>query len=312
MRIAVYGAGAVGGYFGGRLAQAGAGVIFIARGQTLQTLQTQGLRVESFAGDFVVQPVQATDDPTTVGPVDLVIVAVKAWQVLATAEAIRPLISPHTLVLPLQNGVEAPDQLAAVLGRQHVLGGSCVIAAEVVAPGHLRHAGLPPAINMGELDNARTTRIESIQRIFAQCQGVTANIVNDITAALWQKFMIIAPWSGVGAVTRAPLHTICRQPETRQLLTAVIAEIEAVARAHGIALPPTAAADTLARLEQIGPGLLASMQRDLMNGRPSELEAQTGAVVRLGQAVGMATPVNSFIYASLLLQEQKARGEVAF
>ena len=312
MRIAIYGAGAVGGYFGGRLAQAGEEVIFIARGQTLQTLQRQGLRVESIAGDFMVQPVQATDDPTTVGPVDLMIVAVKAWQVPAVAEAMRPLVGPDTLVLPLQNGIEAPGQLAAVLGEAHVIGGSCVIAAEVLAPGHIRHAGAQPTINIGELDNRRTDRIETVQRRFAQCQGVTAHIVNDITAALWQKFMIIAPWSGVGAVTRAPLHTICRQPETRRLLTTVIAEIEAVARAHGVALPPTATADTLARLEQIGPGLLASMQRDLMNGRPSELEAQTGAVVRLGQAVGVATPVNQFIYHSLLLLEQKARGEIHF
>lgn len=312
MRIAVYGAGAVGGYFGGRLAQAGAEVIFIARGQTLQALQLQGLQVESIAGDFGLQPVQATADPATVGPVELVIVAVKAWQVPAVAEAIRPLVGAQTLVLPLQNGVEAPSQLAAVLGREHVIGGSCVIVAEVVAPGHIRHGGAQPTINLGELDNRRTDRIATLQRTFAQCQGVMANIVNDITAALWQKFMIIAPWSGVGAVTRAPLHTLCRQPETRQLLSVVIAEIETVVRAHGVALPPTAAADTLARLEQIGPGLLASMQRDLMNGRPSELEAQTGAVVRLGQAVGVATPVNSFIYASLLLQERKARGEVAF
>lgn len=312
MRIAIYGAGAVGGYFGGRLAQAGAEVIFIARGQTLQALQAQGLRVESIAGDFGLQPVQTTNDPSTVGPVDLVIVAVKAWQVPSVAEAIRPLVGAQTLVLPLQNGVEAPGQLAAVLGQDHVIGGSCVIVAEVAAPGHIRHGGAPPTVNIGELDNRRTDRIENLQRTFAQCQGVTANIVNDITAALWQKFMIIAPWSGVGAVTRAPLHTICRQPETRQLLTAVIAEIEGVARVHGVALPPTATADTLARLKQIGPGLLASMQRDLMNGRPSELEAQTGAVVRLGQTVGVATPVNSFIYASLLLQEQKARGEIQF
>lgn len=312
MRIAVYGAGAVGGYFGGRLAQAGAEVIFIARGQTLQALQLQGLQVESIAGDFGLQPVQATDDPTTVGPVDLVIIAVKAWQVPVVAEAMRPLIGANTLVLPLQNGVEAPSQLAAVLGEAHVIGGSCVIVAEVVAPGHIRHGGAQPTINLGELDNRRTNRIEAIQSVFAQCQGVTANIVNDITAALWQKFMIIAPWSGVGAVTRAPLHTVCRQPETHQLLKLAISEVEAVARAHGVTLPPTAGADTLTRLEHLGPGLLASMQRDLMNGRPSELEAQTGAVVRLGQAVGVATPVNSFIYASLLLQERKARGEVAF
>lgn len=312
MRIAIYGAGAVGGYFGGRLAQAGQEVVFISRGPTLQALQSQGLRVDSLAGDFVVQPVQATDDPTTVEPVDLILVAVKAWQVPAVAANMQPLVGPDTLVLPLQNGIEAPGQLAAVLGREHVLGGSCVIAAEVVAPGHIRHAGAQPAINMGELDNRRTARIESVQHTLAQCQGVTANIVNDITAALWQKFLVIAPWSGVGAVTRTPLYTLCRHPETRPLLQAAIAEVETVARAHGVALPPTIAADTLTRLEQFGPGLLASMQRDIMQGRPSELEAQTGAVVRLGQAAGVATPVNSFIYASLLLQEQKARGETRF
>lgn len=307
MRIAVYGAGAVGGYFGGRLAQAGAEVIFIARGQTLQTLQAQGLRVESLAGDFVVQPVQATADPATVGPVDLIIVAVKAWQVPSVAATLPPLIGAHTLVLPLQNGVEAPDQLATVVGRENVLGGSCVIVAEVVAPGHIRHGGAQPTVNIGELDNARTERIEAVRRAFAQCQGVAVNVVDDITVALWQKFMIIAPWSGMGAVTRMPIHAVCRQPETHALLKGAITEIEAVARGHGVALPPTAGADTLARLEALGPGLLASMQRDLMNGRPSELEAQTGAVVRLGREVGVATPVNSFIYASLLLMEQQAR-----
>lgn len=255
---------------------------------------------------------QATDEPDAVGPVDLVMVAVKAWQVPAVAEAMRPLLGANTLVLPLQNGVEAPAQLAAVLGRQPVIGGSCVIVAEVVAPGHIRHAGAQPTVSIGELDNRRTDRIESVRHTLAHCQGVTVQIVNDITVALWQKFLIIAPWSGVGAVTRAPIHTVCRQPETHQLLKAAIAEVEAVARAHGVALPPTAGADTLTRLEHLGPGLLASMQRDLMHGRPSELEAQTGAVVRLGQAVGVATPVNSFIYASLLLQEQQARGEVQF
>ena len=312
MRIAIYGAGAVGGYFGGRLAQAGEEVTFIVRGQTLQTLQTQGLRVDSLAGDFVVQPVQATADPATVGPVDLVIVAVKTWQVPDVAEAMRPLIGEQTLVLPLQNGVEAPDQLAAVLGRDHVLGGSCVIAAEVVGPGHIRHAGLPPAINLGELDNRRTERIARVQRALANAQGVAATIVEDIGVALWQKFLVIAPWSGVGAITRAPIHAICRQPESYELLKAAMTEVEAVARARGIALPPTAGAATLARLEGMGPGLLASMQRDLINGRPSELDAQTGAVVRLGREAGVPTPVNSLIYASLLLQERKARGEVQF
>jgi 2-dehydropantoate 2-reductase len=151
-----------------------------------------------------------------------------------------------------------------------------------------------------------------VQRVLAHAQGVAAVIVDDIQTALWQKFLIIAPWSGVGAITRAPIHTICRQPESYELLKAAMTEVDAVARARGVALPPTVVAATLARLEGMGPGLLSSMQRDLMNGRPSELEAQTGAVVRLGRAAGVATPVNELIYAGLLLQEQKARGEVQF
>lgn len=308
MRIAIYGAGAVGGYFGGRLAQAGNAVTFIARGATLHALQAQGLQVASLVGDFTVQPVHAAADPATVGVVDLVIVAVKAWQVPAVAATLAPLIGTNTLILPLQNGVEAPDQLAAIVGREHVLGGTCVIAAESVAPGHIRHAGAPPTVNIGELDNRRTERIAAVCHAFAQCQGVAVNVVDDITVALWQKFMLIAPWSGLGAVTRMPIYNVCRQPDTHALLKDTIAEIAAVARAQGVALPPTASADTLARLEGLGPGLLASMQRDIMQGRPSELEAQTGAVVRLGQAAGVATPVNSFIYASLLLLEQQARG----
>lgn len=312
MRIAIYGAGAVGAYFGGRLAQAGAEVIFIARGEQLAALQAQGLRVTSIAGDFVVQPAQATADPATVGPVDLVIVAVKTWQVPAVAEAMRPLMGPDTVVLPLQNGVEAPGQLATALGKQHVLGGSCVIIAAMVEPGHIRHVGANPAIRMGELDNVRTARIENIQHSFAQAQGMTAEIVGDINVALWQKFLLIASWSGVGAVTRAPIYTICRQPETRQMLTAAMQEIHTVALAHDIALSSTFVPETLATFENLPAGATASMQRDIMQGRPSELEAQTGAVVRLGQAAGVPTPVNNFIYQSLYLMEQKARGLLQF
>jgi len=312
LRIAVYGAGAVGAYFGGRLAQAGEEVIFIARGEQLAALQTQGLRVESIAGDFTVQPVQATANPATIGPVDLVIVAVKTWQIPAVAEAMRPLIGPETLVLPLQNGVEAPSQLAAVLGQQHVLGGSCVIIAAVVEPGQIRHSGANPVIRMGALDNTRSARLERVLHSFTQAQGMTAEIVDDINVALWQKFLLIATWSGLGAVTRAPIYTICRQPETRALLIAAMQEIHAIGLAHGVALPPTLVADTLATIENLPAGATASMQRDIMQGRPSELEAQTGAVVRLGQAVGIATPVNHFIYQSLFLLEQKARCQLEF
>ena len=185
MRIAVFGTGAVGGYFGGRLAQAGGDVVFIARGKQLQALQDQGLRVDSPKGDFALRSVQATDDPAQVGVVDAVIVGVKAWQVTEAARACRPLVGPKTFVVPLQNGVEAPDQLAAVLGAEHVLGGLCRIVSFVVAPGHIQHAGLEPYVAFGELDNRSSERAERLRAAF-EGAGVMAEIPPDIQVALWQ------------------------------------------------------------------------------------------------------------------------------
>ena len=166
MRIAIFGAGAVGGYFGARLAQAGEDVIFIARGEHLRAMRRDGLYVESILGDFRVTPVKATDDPASVGPVDVVLVGVKAWQVPEAAESMRPMVGPETFVVPLQNGVEAPDQLAAVLGKEHVLGGLCRIICARVAPGRIRHAGMEPYVAFGELDNRPSPRAERLRAAF--------------------------------------------------------------------------------------------------------------------------------------------------
>ncbi|RLC62817.1 MAG: 2-dehydropantoate 2-reductase, partial [Chloroflexi bacterium] len=198
MRIAIFGTGAVGGYFGGRLAQAGEEVVFIARGEQLQALRDHGLRVDSPQGDFVIHPVQATDDAAQVGIVDVVLVGVKAWQVPEAAQAMAPLVGADTFVVPLQNGVEAPSQLAAVLGDEHVLGGLCRIVSFVVEPGHVRHAGLEPYVAFGELDNRPSERVRRLQAAFARA-GVTAEIPADIGAAMWEKFLFIASFSGVGA-----------------------------------------------------------------------------------------------------------------
>lgn len=307
MQIAIFGAGAVGSYFGGRLAQAGEDVSFIARGERLQALRERGLRVDSIKGDFVVQPAPATDDPATVGPVDVVLVGVKAWQVPEAAQAMRPLVGPETVVVPLENGVEAPDQLAAVLGREHVAGGLCRIVSMVMGPGHVRHAGMEPYIAFGELDNRPSERLERLRQAFARAIGVTAEIPPDIHAALWEKFLFIASLSGVGAVTRAPVGVIRSLPETRVMLNLALREIAAVARARGIALPDSALDRTLALIDGLPPDATASMQRDIMAGRPSELESQNGAVVRLGREAGVETPLNAFIYHSLLPQETSAR-----
>ena len=313
MRLAVFGAGAVGGYFGGRLAQAGEDVVFIARGEQLQALRDRGLRVDSFVskGDFVVQPVQATDDPEQVGVVDAVLVGVKAWQVTEAARAMRPLFGPETFVVPLQNGVEAPSQLAAVLGGEHVLGGLCRIVGLVVEPGYIRHAGLEPYVAFGELDNRPSERAERLREAFARA-GVTAEVPLDIRVAMWEKFLFIASFSGVGAVTRAPAGVLRSLPETRQMLKQAMHEVLAVARARGIALPEEAIPRTMTLIDGLPPGGTASMQRDVIEGRPSELESQNGAVVRLGREVGVDTPLHAFIYHSLLPLELRARGQVQF
>lgn len=308
-QIAVFGAGAVGGYFGGRLAQAGEDVTFIARGQHLQAIRQQGLRVQSVAGDFTIEPAQATDDPVAVGAVDVVLVGLKAWQVPAAAEAMAPLVGEETLVVPLQNGVEAPDQLGAVLGREHVTGGLCRIIGRIAAPGVLEHVGAAPYVAFGRLDGAQDERLQRLRAAFSAAPGVTAEIPEDIEAAMWRKFLLIATFSGVGAVTRVPIGVIRSRPETRELLEQALREIYELAHARGIALAPEAMTAAMDFMDGLPAEATASMQRDILEGRRSELESQNGAVVRLAAEVGIDTPLHRFIYHSLLPQELQARDE---
>ena len=311
MRIAIYGVGGVGGYFGGRLALVGHDVTFIARGAHLQAMQTQGLQVTSIDGDFTIHPTHAVEDPAQIGTVDLVLVAVKAWQVPEIAPLLTPLIGPETLVLPLQNGVEAPTQLATVLGKTHVLAGLARIISFISAPGQIEHAAYPPYIALGELDNQRTERVQRLQQILHEA-GINAEIPADILAALWEKFLFISAFSGVSAVTRAPVGIIRAQAPTRALLETAMHEVHAVAIAQRVNLPITAIENALAALDASPTSTTPSMQRDILAGRPSELEAQQGAVVRLGQATNVPTPINAMLYAALLPQELRARGSIAF
>jgi 2-dehydropantoate 2-reductase len=312
MRVAVFGAGGAGGYFGGRLAQAGEEVIFIARGEHLRALQSQGLWVESIKGDFRLKPIQATANPAEVGTVDFILLGVKAWQVPEAAGAILPMIGSHTAAVPLENGVEAPEQLAFVLGQQHVLGGLCQIVSILVEPGHIRHSGIDPLIAFGELDGSTSRRVENLRAAFEGAAGVRVETPVDIRLAMWNKFLFIAAFSGVGAVTRAPAGDMRRIPETRRLLQQALEEVAAVGYAKGLNLGEADVVRTLAFIDSLPEGTTASMQRDILAGRPSELEAQNGAVVRMGVEVGVPTPAHGFIYASLLPQDQRARGETSF
>jgi 2-dehydropantoate 2-reductase len=308
MRIAVVGTGGVGAYFGGRLAQAGESVAFVARGAHLAAIRERGLRVDSVAGDFTVAPAEASDDPAAIGPVDAVLVGVKAWQVTETAHALGPLLGPDTFVVPLQNGVTAADELAAVIGPERVLGGLCRIVSAIVAPGHVAHSGVAAKVEFGERTGPTSDRVLRLAEAFARAEGLTVEIPADVEAATWEKFVFIAPVSGVGAVTRQPVGVTRTTPESRALLAQAMQEVEALARARGIALADGAVARNLAYVDRLPPDSTASMQRDLMDGRPSELEQQTGAIVRLAREAGVAVPANTFLYAALLPSERRARG----
>ena len=308
MRIAIFGAGGIGGYLGGRLSQAGEEVVLIARGEHLQAIKEHGLRVDSIKGDFVATPALATDNPTEAGPVDAVILGVKAWQVLDAAKAMRPMIGPETFVVPMQNGVEATAQLASVLGEKSVVVGLGGLVSYIVGPGHILHAGGEPYVSFGESDNSTSERTQNLLEAFKNA-GVIANIPANIQAALWAKLALMAVNSGIGAITRVPTGQWRSVAGSWKMAQQVAQEVLAVAAGKGIAMPSDSLASTVARLEASAPNSTSSMQRDLMEGRFSELEVQTGAVVRLGLEAGVPTPVNTFIYNSLLPQEMNARGE---
>ena len=311
MKIAVFGSGAVGGYFGGRLALSGQEVIFIARGDNLRALQTQGLKVDSLAGNFYLPAVQATDDPARVGVVDAVLVGVKAWQVPEAAMEMRPLFGDGTCALPLQNGIDAPAQLAAVLGKKAVLGGMCQIASQLVSPGYIRHTGIEPYIAFAELDNQTSERVLLLKAVFEQA-AVKAEIPADIQVAMWNKLIFICTIGGMGAVTGAPLGVWRALPETRLMMKQLLQEIVAIGKRHKVHLDDDLADKILARIDGLPASTTPSMQRDIQEGRPSELGTQIGAVVRLALEAGVPAPVNNMIYSSLLPKELKARGELEF
>lgn len=307
LRFAVFGTGAVGGYFGGRLAEAGEDVRFVARGRHLAAIREHGLRVTSLAGDFTVHPARVSDDPAELGPVDVVLLGVKAWQVPEAATALRPLVGERTFVLPLQNGVEAPDQIGAVVGADRVLGGFCHVLAHIEAPGRIRHTGVTPSVAFGELDGSRSDRVEALRGAFARARGLTVEVPPDVRIAMWTKFLFITALGGVGALARSPVGVIRTEPESRELLHRALEEIRAVALRNGIALPARVVEETLAFIDTLPADGTASMQRDLMEGRPSELESQVGAVVRQGERLGVAVPVHRMIYQRLLPLERRAR-----
>jgi 2-dehydropantoate 2-reductase len=306
-RFAIFGAGGVGGYFAAALARAGYWTGVIARGAQLQAIRERGLHVESPKGDFEATPAAASDKPAEIGPVDAVILTVKAWQVPDVAPQLRPLLGPNTKILPLQNGVEAPEQIAKALGPDHALVGLCRIIAAVVGPGKIRDGGLPPTVSLGEFDGAPLSTPTRLLVEALRDAGMATETPADVQAALWEKLLFIAAVSGTGAVTRSTIGEFRECAESRALMIRLMEEVAGVARARGVALAADVVGNALAFVEKVPAGGTSSMQRDLADGKPSEVEAIIGAVARYGRAAGVPTPATDFVYASLLPQEKRAR-----
>ncbi len=305
MRIAIMGSGGVGGYYGGLLTLVGHDVAFIARGAHLAAMQANGLRIHSVYGDFTLQSVQATDRPADIETVELVLMCVKTPDTTNAAQQILPLIGPDTVVLSLQNGVEAPDQIGAIVGMSHVVGGATWISSSIEAPGVIRQVSQFRRIVLGELDGRITPRVERIREVLSST-GATVELSRDIQKVMWTKFVFIAAISGIGALTRLELGKYRHVPETRAMLTALMREVEAVARAAGVALDPYVVEQSLAFIDKAAAHIKPSMQLDVEAGRRSELDSMIGVIGRRGRALGVPTPVADLVYAALLPVEQAA------
>jgi len=298
MRIAVVGAGGTGGYFGGLLARAGEDVTFIARGTQLEALLARGLTVESrLAGTFDVS-VRATDDPGEVGPVDLILFCVKAYDTEAAAKGARPLFRPGTMLLSLQNGIDNEERIARAAGHSAGLGAAAYVVSAIKAPGVVAQTAGPGKIVLGELGGGASARTDRLRDVLQEA-GITTEVHPDIRADLWQKFLFICAFSGVTAVSRLPIGTVLADPETSALFRGTSEEVEAVARAGGIGLPDDCVEQAVTQAAAVEPWGRGSLYGDLAGGRRLELDSLNGEVVRRGGEHGVETPLNFAIYAAL-------------
>lgn len=298
MRIAVIGAGGVGGGFGAALAKAGADVTFIARGAHLAAMRRDGLKIQSPRGDTHLAPTQATDNPAEIGVVDIVLFCVKLWDVESAGEAIKPLIGPTTAVIPLQNGIDAADRLLPILGRDAVMGGVAQISASIIAPGVIRQVGTFMRMIFGELDGKRSKRAEDF---LALCQkaGFDATLSEQILTELWMKFIPLTTNAGITAATRRPLGELRDDPDIRPIMRAAVQEVFEVGKAKGVALPVDAVERALDFIGHAPPDMKASMALDLERGNRLELFWLNGKVVELGRQLGVPTPTHAMLYAVL-------------
>ena len=293
MRVAILGSGGVGGYYGGRLAAAGTDVVFLARGKHLDAMRERGLRIESPAGSVHLPAVQATDNPATVGAVDIVFFTVKLYDTESALAMLPPLMGPHTLVVPFQNGVDSVGTLARTVGAEHVAGGTTYIVSVVAEPGVIRHGALGRLI-FGALDGSKPPLLVEL---LAACKraNIDAVLSERINVDIWSKFARLTVFSGLTSVARLPLGPLRQPPEVRALMQAALEESVAVGRAVGVPLPDSLVPDIMESMMTMPPGSKSSMLEDLEHGRRLELPWLSGTMARLGREAGVPTPIHSFI-----------------
>ncbi|HEY5124650.1 MAG TPA: 2-dehydropantoate 2-reductase [Ignavibacteria bacterium] len=305
MKIGIIGAGGVGGYFGGKLAFAGFDVTFISRGEHLKALQENGLTVKSILGDFKIDRINATNRFSDLGAVDLILICVKAWQVKEIAKKLKSIVNENTIVIPLQNGVSAIDELKEHLNESNIAGGLCFIISKIESPGIINHFGVEPSIVFGENDNTKTERLNNIKEVFDK-SGIESKISDDINADIWKKFITICV-SGLLAVTKTTYGELRALKQTRKMMVELLKEIYKLSQKATVKIKSDFVDKTISLIDTYPYNSTSSLTRDVWEGKPSEIDYQNGTVVRLGHKYGVETPVNKFIYNCILPMELKAR-----
>jgi 2-dehydropantoate 2-reductase len=298
MKVAIIGAGGVGGTFGAALANAGADVWFLARGAHLDAMRTNGLRIIGGRGETHLVPTQATDDPAAIGPADVVLFCVKLWDVESAGEHIRPIVGPATAVIPLQNGIDASERLIPILGAKAVMGGVAQVSATIEGPGVVKQTGTFMRLVFGELAGGRSARGDAFLKMCLKA-GFDADHSDKILTELWLKFIVLATNSAMTAATRRPFGKLRDDPDIMALFEAATKEVVAVGKAKGIALPDDAAQRNMAFLAGAPPTMMASMAHDLIRGNRIELPWLSGKLVAMGRELGVPTPVHTVLYGVL-------------
>lgn len=300
MRIAVMGSGGVGGYFGALLQRGGAEVAFVARGAHLAAMQKDGLWIERPDDAVHLPHVTATDDPSAIGPVDLVLFAVKLGDTEAALQQIAPLVGPDTAIISFQNGVLKDDYVKAAFDPAKVMGGVCYVATTIVQPGVIRQTGPMQRLVFGEFDGRRTARAEAFLTA-CLAGGINAEISPDIRRAIWEKYVFLIGLSGTTTTMRQPIGPIRSNPQTRAFLLDLMREVVSVGRSHGVDLPADYAEQRLALADDVAPDMTSSMHHDLQRGKPLEVRWLSGGVVELGRAKELEAPLNRAVTDILAL-----------